>query len=170
MSVSDDVIAGARQDLKEREDRIPLARIKEMKTQAPEVKDALGALHNRDGAIRITSEVRRSLPSKGALAAIPDPAALVSTYETGRASVISVLIEQRRSNGSLMDFGAVRAAIDTPILRKNFIITPYQIHEACAHGADPMLLIVVALEQNVLVSLLERTRSLGMETLMEAHS
>ena len=170
MSVLDDIIAGVRQDLKEREDRVPLARIKEMETQVPEAKDALGALRNRDGAVKIISEVKRSSPSKGALAAIPDPAALALTYEAGGASVISVLTEQRRFNGSLADLDAVRAAVDIPILRKDFIVTPYQIHEARAHGADLVLLIVAALEQNVLVSLLERTRSLGMEALVETHS
>ena len=170
MSVLDDIIVGVRQDLKEREDRVPLARIKEIETQVPEAKDALGALRNRDGAVKIISEVKRSSPSKGALAAIPDPAALASTYEAGGASVISVLTEQRRFNGSLADLDAVRAAVDIPILRKDFIVTPYQIHEARAHGADLVLLIVAALEQNVLVSLLERTRSLGMEALVETHS
>ena len=170
MSVLDDIIAGVRQDLKEREDRVPLARIKEMETQVPEAKDALGALRGRDGAVKIISEVKRSSPSKGALAAIPDAAALASTYEAGGASVISVLTEQRRFNGSLADLDAVRAAVDIPILRKDFIVTPYQIHEARAHGADLVLLIVAALEQNVLVSLLERTRSLGMEALVETHS
>ena len=170
MSVLDDIIAGVRQDLKEREDRVPLARIKEMETQVPEAKDALGALRGRDGAVKIISEVKRSSPSKGALAAIPDPAALASTYEAGGASVISVLTEQRRFNGSLADLDAVRAAVDIPILRKDFIVTPYQIHEARAHGADLVLLIVAALEQNVLVSLLERTRSLGMDALVETHS
>ena len=170
MSVLDDIIAGVREDLKEREDRVPLARIKEIEAQIPEAKDALGALRGRDGAVKIISEVKRSSPSKGALASIPDPAALASTYEAGGASVISVLTEQRRFNGSLADLDAVRAAVDIPILRKDFIVTPYQIHEARAHGADLVLLIVAALEQNVLVSLLERTRSLGMEALVETHS
>ena len=170
MSVLDDIIAGVREDLKEREDRVPLARIKEIEAQIPEAKDALGALRGRDGAVKIISEVKRSSPSKGALASIPDPAALASTYEAGGASVISVLTEQRRFNGSLADLVAVRAAVDIPILRKDFIVTPYQIHEARAHGADLVLLIVAALEQNVLVSLLERTRSLGMEALVETHS
>ena len=145
MSVLDDIIAGVRQDLKEREDRVPLARIKEMETQVPEAKDALSALRNRDGAVKIISEVKRSSPSKGALASIPDPAALASTYEAGGASVISVLTEQRRFNGSLADLDAVRAAVDIPILRKDFIVTPYQIHEARAHGADLVLLILEAL-------------------------
>ena len=170
MSVLDDIIVGVRQDLKEREDRVPLSRVKEMEQSVPEAKDALGALRNRDGAVKIISEVKRSSPSKGALAQIPDPAALASVYEAGGTSVVSVLTEQRRFHGSLADLDAVRAAVDIPILRKDFIVTPYQIHEARAHGADLVLLIVAALEQNALVSLLERTRSLGMEALVETHS
>ena len=170
MSVLDDIIVGVRQDLKEREDRVPLSRVKEMEQNVPEAKDVLGALRNHDGAVKIISEVKRSSPSKGALAQIPDPAALASVYEAGGASVVSVLTEQRRFHGSLADLDAVRAAVDIPILRKDFIVTPYQIHEARAHGADLVLLIVAALEQNALVSLLERTRSLGMEALVETHS
>lgn len=170
MSVLDDIIVGVREDLKEREDRLPLSSLKEIEATVPEAKDALGALRGRDGAVNIISEVKRSSPSKGRLAAIPDPAALASLYEAGGASVVSVLTEQRRFGGSLADLDAVRAAVDIPVLRKDFIVTPYQIHEARAHGADLVLLIVAALEQNVLVSLLERTRSLGMEALVETHS
>ena len=170
MSVLDDIIVGVLEDLKEREGRVPLNRVKEMEQSVPEAKDALGALRHRDGAVKIISEVKRSSPSKGALARIPDPAALASVYEAGGASVVSVLTEQRRFHGSLADLDAVRAAVDIPILRKDFIVTPYQIHEARAHGADLVLLIVAALEQNALVSLLERTRSLGMEALVETHS
>lgn len=170
MSVLDDIIAGVLDDLKEREDRVPLSRVKEMEQAVPEAKDALGVLRNRDGAVKIISEVKRSSPSKGALADIPDPAALASMYEAGGASVVSVLTEQRRFHGSLADLDAVRAVVDIPVLRKDFIVTPYQIHEARAHGADLVLLIVAALEQSALVSLLERTRSLGMEALVETHS
>ena len=170
MSVLDDIIVGVLEDLKEREDRVPLSRVKEMEQSVPEAKDALSALRKRDGAVKIISEVKRSSPSKGALAQIPDPAALASVYEAGGASVVSVLTEQRRFHGSLADLDAVRAAVDIPILRKDFIVTPYQIHEARAHGADLVLLIVAALEQNARVSLLERTRSLGMEALVETHS
>ena len=170
MSVLDDIIAGVLEDLKEREDRVPLSHVKQMEQAVPKAKDALGALRNRDGAVKIISEVKRSSPSKGALAQIPDPAALASMYEAGGASVVSVLTEERRFHGSLADLDAVRAAVDIPILRKDFIVTPYQIHEARAHGADLVLLIVAALEQNALVSLLERTRSLGMEALVETHS
>ncbi len=81
-----------------------------------------------------------------------------------------MLTEQRRFNGSLDDLDAVRAAVSIPVLRKDFIVRPYQIHEARAHGADMLLLIVAALEQSALVSMLDRTESLGMTALVEVHT
>ena len=170
MSVLEGIIAGVMEDLRVRESAVPMEEVKELALRAPDAKDAVSALRGSDGAVTIISEVKRSSPSKGELAAIPDPASLASTYERGGASVVSVLTEGRRFGGSLADLDAVRAAVDIPVLRKDFIVTPYQIHEARAHGADLVLLIVAALEQNVLVSLLERTRSLGMEALVETHS
>jgi indole-3-glycerol phosphate synthase len=84
--------------------------------------------------------------------------------------MISVLTEQRRFGGSLADLDAVRATVDTPILRKDFIVGSYQIHEARAHGADCVLLIVAALDQNTLIGLRERVESLGMTALVEVHT
>jgi indole-3-glycerol phosphate synthase len=81
-----------------------------------------------------------------------------------------VLTEGRRFGGSLADLDAVRAAVDVPVLRKEFIVSSYQVHEARAHGADACLLIVAALEQNALVGLLERIESLGMTALVEVHT
>src|SRR5690625_5343562 len=75
-----------------------------------------------------------------------------------------------RLNGSLDDMDAVRAAVSVPMLRKDFIVRPYQIHEARAHGADMLLLIVAALDQQALVAMLERTESLGMTALVEGHT
>ena len=170
MSVLESIIAGVMEDLRVRESAVPMEEVKELALRAPDAKDAVSALRGSDGAVTIISEVKRSSPSKGELAAIPDPASLASTYERGGASVVSVLTEGRRFGGSLADLDAVRAAVDIPVLRKDFIVTPYQIHEARAHGADLVLLIVAALEQPALVSLLERVRSLGMEALVEAHS
>ena len=170
MSVLESIIAGVMEDLRVRESAAPMEEVKELALRAPDVKDAVSALRGSDGAVTIISEVKRSSPSKGEMAAIPDPASLASTYERGGASVVSVLTEGRRFGGSLADLDAVRAAVDIPVLRKDFIVTPYQIHEARAHGADLVLLIVAALEKPALVSLLERVRSLGMEALVEAHS
>jgi indole-3-glycerol phosphate synthase len=118
----------------------------------------------------VIAEVKRASPSKGQLAEIPDPADLAGHYAAGGARCISVLTEGRWFGGSLDDLAAVRAAVDIPVLRKDFIVSSYQVHEARAHGADLVLLIVAALEQNALVGLLERTESLGMTALVEVHT
>jgi len=94
---------------------------------------------------------------------------LAGEYEAGGAHVISVLTEGRRFGGSLDDLAAVRARVEIPVLRKDFIVSSYQLWEARAYGADLVLLIVAALEQEALVSLIERTRSLGMRALVEVH-
>jgi indole-3-glycerol phosphate synthase len=117
----------------------------------------------------VIAEVKRRSPSKGDLADIRDPAALAEEYAAGGAAAISVLTEERRFGGSLDDLRAVRAAVDVPVLRKDFIVTPYQVWEARAHGADLVLLIVAALDQPRLVGLLERVESLGMHALVEVH-
>jgi indole-3-glycerol phosphate synthase len=113
--------------------------------------------------------VKRSSPSKGALAAITDPAALAANYEAGGAATISVLTEERRFGGSLEDLRNVRRAVDIPVLRKDFIVTSYQLWEARAAGADLALLIVAALDQNQLTCLVERAESIGLTPLVEVH-
>lgn len=167
-NVLDSIIEGVRADVAAREAEISLAEIKQRAKDAPPPLDVMAAL--REPGIAVIAEVKRASPSRGQLAAISDPAKLARAYEDGGARVISVLTEQRRFHGSLADLDAVRAAVSVPVLRKDFIIRPYQIHEARAHGADVILLIVAALEQNVLASLLDRTESLGMTALVEVHT
>ena len=104
------------------------------------------------------------------MAAIDDPAALAGDYEAGGARVISVLTEQRRFGGSLDDLAAVRRAVQVPLLRKDFVVSSYQLWEARAYGADMVLLIVAALEQSALVSLVERALSIGLLPLVEVHA
>jgi indole-3-glycerol phosphate synthase len=104
------------------------------------------------------------------MAPIDDPAALAADYEAGGARVISVLTEARRFGGSLEDLASVRDAVQVPILRKDFMISSYQLWEARAYGADIVLLIVAALEQNALVSLVERAVSIGLVPLVEVHT
>lgn len=168
MSVLDEIVVGVREDLEQRQAETPLDRLQERVARAPAALDALAALSEPDG-VKVIAEVKRSSPSKGALAAIADPAGLAADYAAGGASVISVLTERRRFGGSLDDLVAVRAAVDTPLLRKDFIVSSYQLWEARAHGADMVLLIVAALDQEALVSLLERAESLGMTALVETH-
>ncbi len=167
MSVLDEIIDGVREDLAERQAQVSLDELKELAAKAPAAKDGVAAL--RGDGVRVICEVKRSSPSKGALAAIADPAALALDYAAGGAAAISVLTEQRRFGGSLADLDSVRAAVDTPLLRKDFIVTAYQLWEARAHGADLALLIVAALDQPALVSLIERAESIGLTPLVEVH-
>ena len=169
MTILEDIIAGVVSKASEREAKTPLEEIKQKAASAPQAKDVVSALRDGPGAVSIIAEIKRRSPSKGALADIPDPAALAQIYEAGGASMVSVLTEEQRFGGSLADLAAVRRAVDIPVLRKDFVVTPYQIWEARAHGADIVLLIVAALEQTVLTSYIERVHSLGMTALVEAH-
>jgi indole-3-glycerol phosphate synthase len=168
MSVLDDIVAGVREDLAAREALLPLAEVKAAALDARPALDALAAL--RAPGVGVIAEVKRRSPSKGDLAAIPDPAELAVQYAAGGARVISVLTERRRFGGTQADLDAVRAVVDVPVLCKDFVVTSYQVHEARAHGADVVLLIVAALEQNALVGLRERIESLGMTALVEVHT
>lgn len=167
MSVLDDILVGVREDLAARQAVISLEQLKERAAAQPTAKDGAAAL--RVPGVSVIAEVKRSSPSKGALAAIADPAGLAEDYEAGGAAIISVLTEQRRFGGSLADLDAVRQRVETPVLRKDFMVSSYQLWEARAHGADVILLIVAALEQEALISLLERTLTLGMTAIVEVH-
>jgi indole-3-glycerol phosphate synthase len=167
VNVLDEILIGVREDVQAREQRTPLEELKRLAAAAPAPRDAFATL--RAPGVGVIAEVKRSSPSKGHLAEIPDPAELASEYAIGGARCVSVLTEQRYFGGSIADLVAVRAAVEVPVLRKDFVVSSYQVHEARAHGADLVLLIVAALEQNVLVGLLERVESLGMTALVEVH-
>jgi indole-3-glycerol phosphate synthase len=168
VNVLDQIISGVREDLAAREAQRSLAEVKAAALDARPPLDALAAL--RAPGVGVIAEVKRRSPSKGDLAEIPHPADLAAQYAAGGARVISVLTERRRFGGSQTDLDSVRAVVDVPVLCKDFIVTSYQVHEARAHGADVVLLIVAALEQNALVGLLERVESLGMTALVEVHT
>jgi indole-3-glycerol phosphate synthase len=168
VSVLNEILDGVRADLAARQREVTLDQLKDMAGRAPSPKDAMAVLKGED--VAVIAEVKRASPSKGAMAAIADPAALAADYEAGGASVISVLTEGRRFAGSLADLAAVRAAVQVPVLRKDFVVSSYQLWEARAHGADMILLIVAALEQNALVSLVERAVSIGLIPLVEVHA
>jgi indole-3-glycerol phosphate synthase len=125
--------------------------------------------HLRAPGSSVIAEVKRRSPSKGDLADITDPADLAQQYAAGGAAAISVLTEQRRFGGSLDDLRAVRAAVDTPVLRKDFIVTSYQLVEARAAGADLALLIVAALDDDTLRRLHDEAHELGLTVLVEVH-
>ena len=168
MSVLDEILEGVRADLADRQGRVPLEQLKEMARQAQSPRDGLAAL--KAEGVSVIAEVKRASPSKGVMADIADPAALAGDYEAGGARVISVLTEERRFGGSLEDLAAVRRAVGVPLLRKDFVVSSYQLWEARAYGADLVLLIVAALEQSALVSLVERAQSIGLLPLVEVHA
>jgi indole-3-glycerol phosphate synthase len=168
VSVLDEILDGVRADLADRQQHVTLDRLKDMAGRAASPVDAMAALKGED--VAVIAEVKRASPSKGAMAAIADPAALAADYEAGGARVISVLTEPRRFGGSLEDLAAVREAVQVPLLRKDFVVSSYQLWEARAYGADMALLIVAALEQTALVSLIERALSIGLVPLVEVHT
>lgn len=171
MTVLDDIIEGVREDLAGRRRARPLEDVQAAARAAAAPLDAFTALGaGRGGALEVIAEVKRSSPSKGALADIADPAALAASYESGGAAVISVLTEERRFGGSLADLDAVRAAVRLPVLRKDFTVDEYQIWEARAHGADVVLLIVAALTDEELATFLTLTQQLGMNAIVETHT
>lgn len=167
MSVLDDIVAGVRLDLAERESATSLADLRAALADVDPPRDPMP--HFRAAGSSVIAEVKRRSPSKGDLATIPDPAELARSYAAGGAAAISVLTEQRRFGGSLADLRAVRAAVDTPILRKDFIVSSYQVVEARAAGADLVLLIVAALVDDDLRRLHDEARELGLTALVEVH-
>jgi indole-3-glycerol phosphate synthase len=168
MSVLDEIIAGVVEDLADRQALRPLEDLMAAAAVAAPTLDPMPGLRAR--GLSVIAEVKRSSPSKGPLADIPDPAALALAYEAGGASAISVLTEQRRFGGSLDDLRAVRAAVRTPVLRKDFVVGAYQLWEARAVGADLVLLIVAALTDAELAQLLSLAAELGLTALVETHT
>jgi indole-3-glycerol phosphate synthase len=166
MSVLASIIEGVREDLAAR--RLPMGQLQEALETAPTVRDCLPFLISSE--MSVIAEVKRSSPSKGALAPITDPAGLAAQYEEAGAHVVSVLTEQRRFGGSLADLDAVRKAIELPILRKDFMVDEYQFYEARAHGADVVLLIVAGLSKNQLEDYFHLSTELGMRSLIEVHT
>jgi indole-3-glycerol phosphate synthase len=166
--VLDEILDGVRADLADRQRHISLDQLKEMARRAPSPRDAMAALKSE--GVTVIAEVKRASPSRGKMAAISDPAALAADYEAGGAKIISVLTESRFFGGTLEDLDAVRRAVQVPVLRKDFVISSYQLWEARARGADVVLLIVGALEQSALVSLVERASSIGLLPLVEVHA
>jgi indole-3-glycerol phosphate synthase len=167
VSVLDDIVAGVRIDLDRRRRDTSAA---DLRAALADVDPPLDPMpHFRAAGSSVIAEVKRRSPSKGDLATIPDPADLARRYAAGGAAAVSVLTEERRFGGSLADLREVRAAVDVPLLRKDFIVEPYQLLEARAAGADLALLIVAALDDDLMLSLHEEARELGLTVLVEVH-
>ncbi len=165
----EELYAGSVADAARRAESISVSQVERAALAAKPALNALAFLAPADH-MKVLAEVKRASPSKGEMAEIADPAALATTYATNGASAISVLTEERRFKGSLEDLVAVRAAVDVPLLRKDFIANEYQILEARAAGADIVLLIVAGLAQKDIVRLKDFAGQLGMTAFIETHS
>ena len=159
------IIEGVIEDVAKR--KIPISQLKEQLENAPKLRNAYAALNN-DG-MRLIAEIKRSSPSKGDLAAIGNPVSLAMDYQSGGADVISVLTEERRFKGNISDLLAVRSEVNLPVLRKDFIVTEYQVYESRILGADLMLLIVAGLSKSELIDFYQLATELGMDVLVEVH-
>jgi len=167
MTVLDDIVAGVRQDVKFREQLTPFM---DLVDHIPEMPPALPVLDRLEApGVALIAEVKRATPASGLLAEVPDVGDLAQQFQAGGASIVSVLTEERRYQGSLTDLNAVRRSVTVPVLRKDFIVNPYQIYESRAYGADMLVLIVAALPGSQLISFLEITEQLGMTALVEVY-
>ena len=165
----EELFAGSIADTQRRQEALSAQVVERAALENIPAIDALLALAPTN-QIKVLAEVKRASPSRGQLNEIADPANLAKIYEAAGASAISVLTEERKFKGSLDDLVAVRAAVDVPVLRKDFIANEYQILEARAAGADIVLLIVAGLAQKQLVRLKHFIEELGMTAFVETHS
>jgi indole-3-glycerol phosphate synthase len=162
-----ELVGTIRRDLAERP--LDAARLRDEADRRPAARPFAEVLRRSTGPALI-AEVKRASPSAGTIDDGVDPRALAGVYVDGGAAAISVLTEPSHFHGSLDDLAEVRAAVDVPVLRKDFVIDPAQILEARAAGADSVLLIASCLGDAELTDLLAAARSLGMEPLLETHS
>jgi indole-3-glycerol phosphate synthase len=171
-SVLERILQSTRAELSARREALPLEQLRERAEQAPRgVFERERRFHGALSApeMSVIAEFKRRSPSAGAIRELPDLRELLGAYERGGASAISVLTEGPHFGGSLEDLRAARAACDLPLLRKDFVVDPYQLYEALLAGADAVLLIVAALAQSELASLHAQARELDLDVLVEVH-
>lgn len=172
MNVLSEIIAKKRERVSVAKEVVPLeqTRSRAYDTRLDAKRHALLNALRSDG-INIIAEFKRRSPSKGVIRADAGLSDMVQSYEAGGASGISVLTEEDYFNGSLDDLRKVKAIVDLPILRKDFVFEEYQVYESAAAGADAVLLIVAALDDEVLLSLRRLAEEeLGMDALVEVHT
>jgi indole-3-glycerol phosphate synthase len=170
MTILDDIVRDKRDEIVRRRTATPRAELERRCRAGPSPRDFVAALRPPPGGVRVIAEVKKASPSRGVLAAELDPVALARRYAANGAAAISVLTDEKYFRGRLEDLVAVRAAVDVPLLRKDFTLDEYQLWEARAAGADAVLLIVAILEPSRLRELAAAAKGLGLASLVECHT
>lgn len=167
-TILEKIVATKREEIARARAAVPEERLRQQAAAAPPVRDFFAALA-RPGAIRLIAEVKKASPSKGVIRADFDPVAIARIYEAHGASCLSVLTDEHYFQGSLEYLRQIRQAVQLPLLRKDFILDPYQVLEARAAGADAVLLIAECLDDATLRLLHDRIVELGMTPLVELY-
>jgi len=150
---------------------LPLAELRQRSATLPPTRGLLQALQAQpDQKPRIIAEIKKASPSAGLIRADFDPVAIARIYERHGAAAISVLTDNKFFQGELQFLAAVRQQVQVPLLRKDFVIDPYQLYEARWYGADAVLLIAAALDVPQLVALAALSQEIGLEPLVEVHT
>jgi len=165
------ILARKREEIAERKAHVPLAELRARDASAPPARGFAAALRKRMDARQaaVIAEIKKASPSKGLIRADFDPAAIARSYESGGATCLSVLTDADFFQGRDAYLGAARDACSLPILRKDFTIDVYQVHEARSIGADAILLIAAALDNAALVNLHALAIEVGLDVLVEVH-
>ncbi|HZR26359.1 MAG TPA: indole-3-glycerol phosphate synthase TrpC [Vicinamibacterales bacterium] len=163
------IVAATRKVVEDRQAREPFTALEQRAGRQASRAGRFTAALSRTDRINVIAECKRRSPSKGVLRADYDPIAIARSYAAAGAAAISVLTEPTFFDGAVEHLAAVRAAVDVPLLRKDFIVSEYQLLEAKANGADAVLLIVAALETRALRQLFGKATSLGLDVLVEVH-
>jgi indole-3-glycerol phosphate synthase len=176
MGVLDEIVAHKRVEVERRRARRPVGELRAACRALLPAREFEAELRPPPAApsapprVRLIAEVKRASPSRGVLRIGLEPASQARVYAEAGAAAISVLTDERYFRGSLADLVAVRAAVDRPVLRKEFIVDEYQLWESRAAGADAVLLIVAALEPPALRDLFHAAKGAGLATMVEAHT
>ena len=166
--ILDDILANKRREVAGRIKREPIERVAQRAATTGKPRDFAVAL--RQPGVSIISEIKRQSPAKGALRLDMDAPTMAATYAGAGASCISVLTDEKYFKGSDADLIAVRQKVQVPVLRKDFVVSTYQVYEARAIGADAVLLIVLALTPAEIVEMSKLAAALGMAAVVEVHS
>ena len=168
MNFLGEILDHTRSEVARRKSSVPVERLRELPLYSRATLSLEAALRKKSPAI--IAEIKRASPSRGVLSHDFQPGSIARRYEEAGAAAISVLTEEKYFLGSLGDLEEVRRAVSLPLLRKDFILDPYQLHEARSSGADAVLLIAAALDRATLACLMEDARAIGLESLVEIHS